>query len=446
MARQNIRPRARAVAFHLTLAIVLFGAAALAGEWRVTGSGPAAAKAEKAKPLVVGAATPTTLLYPGGSASVALEVANPNPWPVTVRSIVGAGAITASAAGCDPAAVTFTDQDGSWVIPKKQGTADGTLGVVLPDAAAMAVDAADACQDATFTIPVRVSTDPLVSYVAVGVSGAIATSGDGTTWTARTPVTGAALWGVAYGGRRWVAVGDSGTVLTSDDGIAWTARASGTTAVLNRVGYNGGTWVAVGASSTILSSPDGVTWTARSAGGVNGTFKGLDWDGARWLAIAAWGLPGEYRFAPVTSANGAVWTAGTAVAGVANDAAWSGTNWVVVGSPTGSGPAAYRSSDGATWTSGSGPAELGQLTTVAGNGSRLLATTTSWRIATSTDAGATWVELPAPPGSTVDVAWDGGQWLAPSTTAGAVYTSPDGVAWTARPVAGSPRLLAVDSR
>jgi len=69
----------------------------------------------------------------------------------------------------------------------------------------------------------------------------------------------------------WVAVGDGGAIETSPDGTTWTARTSGTSTALNSVSYaaNGrghglGLWCAVGEDGTILSSPDGITWTAET--------------------------------------------------------------------------------------------------------------------------------------------------------------------------------------
>ena len=58
----------------------------------------------------------------------------------------------------------------------------------------------------------------------------------------------------------YAAVGNSGTILTSPDGTSWTSRTSGTTEDLYGVTYANSTFVVVGTSGTILTSSDGTTW------------------------------------------------------------------------------------------------------------------------------------------------------------------------------------------
>jgi hypothetical protein len=43
--------------------------------------------------------------------------------------------------------------------------------------------------------------------------------------------------GVPYGNSTFVAVGQSGTILTSSDGTSWTSRTSGTSKALKAVTY-----------------------------------------------------------------------------------------------------------------------------------------------------------------------------------------------------------------
>ena len=58
-----------------------------------------------------------------------------------------------------------------------------------------------------------------VEFVAVGESGTIITSPDGTTWTSRTDlIYGDTLRGVTYANSKFVTVGESGTLLISTDG------------------------------------------------------------------------------------------------------------------------------------------------------------------------------------------------------------------------------------
>jgi hypothetical protein len=136
--------------------------------------------------------------------------------------------------------------------------------------------------------------------VAVGESGSLYTSSDGTTWKGLSSGTNQSLLDAAYGGGTFVAVGRSGTILTSPDGITWTSRSSGTGHDLNGVGYGQGIFVAVGDRGAILSSPDGVSWAARDSGT------------HQWLKKVAYGS-GTFVAAGgngtlLTSPDGAAWT------------------------------------------------------------------------------------------------------------------------------------------
>ena len=96
------------------------------------------------------AGTPSSTLVPGGTADVSLEVTNPNSYTVTLVSVTGSGAITASNS-CSPTGVTFSNRSGlSISVPS------GTSQVHLPAAAAMSSASANACQGATFSIPVTI--------------------------------------------------------------------------------------------------------------------------------------------------------------------------------------------------------------------------------------------------------------------------------------------------
>ena len=66
-------------------------------------------------------------------------------------------------------------------------------------------------------------------YVAVGLTGTILTTSDGTTWTSRTSGVSTDLNGITYGNSTFVLVGETGTILTSSDGTTWASRHSITT-------------------------------------------------------------------------------------------------------------------------------------------------------------------------------------------------------------------------
>lgn len=102
------------------------------------------------------------------------------------------------------------------------------------------------------------------TFLAVGASGLIAASSNGTTWPASATSTGAgtSLRQSAYSGSLYVAVGDGGKIVTSSNLTSWTVTTSGTTQNLRSVIYvSGKGFIAVGASGTIVTSSDGTTWT-----------------------------------------------------------------------------------------------------------------------------------------------------------------------------------------
>lgn len=126
--------------------------------WTTNGTGSGYAKAGTAQALStvdVSASTSATL-YPGGPAGdVKIEISNPNSYPVKVTGVSGNGTITADAghSGCTTTGVTFTDQTGLNISVAANSSATATL----TGAASMSNASLNACQGATFTIPVTIS-------------------------------------------------------------------------------------------------------------------------------------------------------------------------------------------------------------------------------------------------------------------------------------------------
>lgn len=101
---------------------------------------------------IVGGDAPSSKLYPGGpAADVILRVNNPNSYSVTLYSISGNGTITADAShsGCTTTGVTFTPP-GS---PNVTVPAGNSL-IHVSGAATMSTASLNACQGATFSIPI----------------------------------------------------------------------------------------------------------------------------------------------------------------------------------------------------------------------------------------------------------------------------------------------------
>jgi len=142
--------------------------------WVVNGSGDGYSKAIKAGDLYTndaGAST-TSQLYPGASGDVKLTIRNPNPLPVKIAKIEADGAVSSDKAGCTDVGddvlkatgVTFAtvqDFDPSTLgnqpatAPAKASGTDGSLDLSLAGAASMSNASVNACQEATFTIPVK---------------------------------------------------------------------------------------------------------------------------------------------------------------------------------------------------------------------------------------------------------------------------------------------------
>jgi hypothetical protein len=185
-------------------------------------------------------------------------------------------------------------------------------------------------------------------FVAVGASGTIITSPDGTTWTSRTSHTSNTLSAVAWCTAQFVVVGGHGVIDTSPDGITWTLRTSGTTSFLNGVGCSGSMVVAGEGDSTdptsgggILSSPDGITWTPHALAAADAVY-GLASSGSLFVASGFGGTV-------YTSPDGLTWTLRSSGSTQSlNAASWSAarSQFVVVG---GYGTI-LTSSDGMTWT------------------------------------------------------------------------------------------------
>lgn len=140
---------------------------------------------------------------------------------------------------------------------------------------------------------------------------------------------------------------ESGAILSSTDGITWTARSEGSAFNLRSVIWAHGLFVTVGDSGTILTSPDGITWTARSSG-TTARLSGVIWGSNKYLAYGI----GQQNIA-LSSPDGKSWTIATLnfsypdYSYIPNEAiAWGNSKFVTIGNDS-----IYTSTDGLTWTS-----------------------------------------------------------------------------------------------
>lgn len=137
---------------------------------------------------------------------------------------------------------------------------------------------------------------PMSAWVAVGGTGRVWTSTDGTTWTSRTAPTTSNLNAMDTDGTTLVAAGASGvmfsTTSTDPASITWTSRTSsfGTTTVrsihYSKQTTNSNKWMATGASGTAAYSSNGTTWTQKTTGApATQVVNGLTYHMGRWVCV-----------------------------------------------------------------------------------------------------------------------------------------------------------------
>jgi hypothetical protein len=138
------------------LVVVLVGGGAAFAYFTAIGSGGGNTSTGTMQTVTISAITggdsPTSKLYPGGPATdVILRVNNPNSYAVKLYSISGNGTITAdgSHSGCTTTGVTFSPP----ASPNVTVPAGASL-IHVSAAASMSTASLNACQGATFSIPV----------------------------------------------------------------------------------------------------------------------------------------------------------------------------------------------------------------------------------------------------------------------------------------------------
>jgi hypothetical protein len=162
-SQKTLRNRLPRVAVALAALAIAGGAWAF---WSAVGSGSGSASSADAQAVTITVGSPTSPLYPDGSAAVALTISNPNGFQVSIPSLAldtsqGTNGFDVDGAhsGCDVSALSFTPQSNSgdgWTMPPRVGTTDGSIDLDLDGAVSMSGAAANACQGATFTVYLKV--------------------------------------------------------------------------------------------------------------------------------------------------------------------------------------------------------------------------------------------------------------------------------------------------
>ena len=204
-------------------------------------------------------------------------------------------------------------------------------------------------------------------YVAVVVAGGVCAietmdSGGATVTPRAVPTTAAAVPCagncIATSASLIVAaVGNTGQVIFSTNGTTWSAQGAAvmTGKVMTQVIFAQNQFVAVSTDSFVFTSPNGTTWTAQGQASSTGTgaLQGLAFNARLGLYILSNGTTVPYA----TSPNAITWTprsglAGTVVSRVS-------TCWGLFVAVASTGPIQfYISSDGLTWTAAGGPPGL----------------------------------------------------------------------------------------
>ena len=158
-------------------------------------------------------------------------------------------------------------------------------------------------------------------YVVVGTygkGGALASnySSDLSTWTAGTGLPTVNLYNVIYANSKFIAVGDSGTIATSLNGTSWSYVAPQSVYPLYNIIYANSTFVAIGQNIIYYSTDNGSTWN--SANGVpTGYWSDITYTGTQFIVVDQANLSLGYQIAPLSngtqiiySTDGINWSVG----------------------------------------------------------------------------------------------------------------------------------------
>jgi hypothetical protein len=142
------------------LAIVLgvgtIGAGGAYAYWTIGGGGTGSAVPAHGLAALTTTATAAVgdLLYPGSnSVPLSLKINNPGVLPVIINAVTANGAITSDKTGCAGTNVTFTPASGLSITVGTGATVTTSVAHLV----SMSNSAVNACQGATFTIPVTLS-------------------------------------------------------------------------------------------------------------------------------------------------------------------------------------------------------------------------------------------------------------------------------------------------
>ena len=153
----------------------------------------------------------------------------------------------------------------------------------------------------------RVATVTVTStaFIGVGADGSACYSTNtspqnhGEAWLCPAPiVSDKKLYGITYGNNKFIAVGQSGTVIRSDDGSVWETRTSNTDRDLSSIAFGNDRFVGVGSYTVIVSTDNGTSFLETET---TLTFYDVTFGNGVFVAVG----PDEKIY---TSTDGDTWT------------------------------------------------------------------------------------------------------------------------------------------
>jgi hypothetical protein len=265
-------------------------------------------------------------------------------------------------------------------------------------------------------------------FAAVGGQGVLAVSTDGIAWSLSFP---AYLYSIVYAKRQFIGVGNNSNIEQSPDGVTWKKRDGFPASTVARIIPAGSGYLGL-AGYAVLSSKDGMAWSYQlfehgvyaqqhSYDNVSVIAAGIAGSGNGYVAVGAEG-------GIISSKDGTKWTAEkSGTDSDLFDVIWTGTQYVAVGD----GGCVLVSKDGTSWKLSVVEAADRGLSCIATSGKIIVAGGPYGSLITSPD-GNTWTETKRKGGgTTVDVEWGNGTFVAIGGY-GAIMTSQDGISWTQR--------------
>lgn len=231
----------------------------------------------------------------------------------------------------------------------------------------------------------------------------------------------------------FVAVGTGGRHVRSiDDGVTWIDdgalppdAGSGDFIGLRTAVFGNDEFVGLGWRA--MTSPDGNTWTDRGLLSINQWIGSAVYAQGKYVGLGGYGLR-------ATSPDGVVWTDHSIDTVAAHPGACLSYADVMGGRfvSCNDNGARHYSPDGVTWTASTGATS--SLTNGIAFGNSLFVGMESLSVVVSADGGATWTAAPDLPSAGVAIRFAGGQFFIFGQDN--VFTSPDGMTWTAHAVTG----------